>query len=95
MGRPRERERERERETSEEGGGNREELGPPPMVDFGREAPMAGNWHHRDRSSEASLEVVTARRMIAAAMSSRPAKNHGNKWVMLRESTWLECVWFT
>ena len=53
-------------------------------------APLAGNDDHRDRSSEASPEVVTARRMIATALSSRPAKNHGNSGEMLRESTWRE-----
>ena len=41
-------------------------------------APLAGDDDHRDRSGESKLTVVVARRMVATALSSRPAKNHGD-----------------
>ena len=44
------------------------------MVVFGKEAPAAGGWDHRDRSGETSPEVATARRKTAAVRSYGPAK---------------------
>ena len=63
------------------GGGNRcshdeteRKLGEPPMAASKPTAPMAGNWYQRDRSEEAELAVVVARRTVAAALNYRPAK---------------------
>ena len=50
------------------------ELGGPQMVDSNSAASVAGKGYHRDRSDEAELAVVEARRDIAAARKEKPAK---------------------
>ena len=86
----RERGRGRERVEVGDGGGAGKSSEPPPMVVSRLVAPLAGDDNHRDRSGDSKLTVVAARRMVATALSSRPAKNRGDKQCMSRRVM----VWF-